>query len=514
MNHDLLLPFLTGLPLLGALAVLFAPVSDRTLRRLAVFFSLAVLVPGLMLFFGFASDQSGFQAVFAAPWFALPGQTGTVWFSLGADGISLLFVLLTAVLTPLVLVAAPGHIHTRVREFLFWMLLMETGMLGTFLATDLVLFYVFWEMSLVPLYFVVGIWGGENRIYATVKFFLYTLVGSLVMLIGLIRVALEMGTTNVAALVRADLPADLQSFAFACFALGFLIKVPVVPFHTWLPDAHVQAPTSGSVILAGVMLKLGTYGLLRYGVQMFPAAAVEWGPLLAAVGVVGIVYGSFLAWAQRDLKKLVAYSSVAHLGFVVLGTFAFTATAFQGAVIQGVNHGITTGALFLLVGVLYDRLHTRDLNRFGGLARSFPAFGFLLLFTTLASIGLPGTNGFVGEFLILFGSFATRPVLTSIGALGVVLGAVYMLGMCREVLFGPIQRKENRALAALKPREWAALAPLAALMLWIGIFPGPLLERTHLACQELARRVEPYTKEARLDLPDLVPAPPRNVEER
>ncbi|HEX9794274.1 MAG TPA: NADH-quinone oxidoreductase subunit M [Planctomycetota bacterium] len=486
-----LLPLLVGLPFLGALLVLFAPLGDRSLRRLAMLFALATAVVGGFVFCCFEGNASGFQFGFAADWFTLPGG-GTTRLALGVDGLSVLMVTLSALLVPIVLVTAPGHVHKRIREFLFWVLLMEAGMLGVFLALDLVLFYVFWELSLIPLYFLVGIWGGENRIYATIKFVLYTLVGSLVMLVGLIRVALAAGTTSIDELVVGNLPEPVQHFAFACFALGFLIKVPVVPFHTWLPDAHVQAPTGGSVILAGVMLKMGTYGLMRFGLQVLPAGAAAWGPWLAAIGVIGVIYGSLLAWAQRDIKKLVAYSSVAHLGFVVLGVFAFTEISLQGAVLQGVNHGISTGALFLLVGVLYDRMHTRRLTDFGGLARTFPAFAVLLIVSTLASIGLPGTNGFVGEFLILFGSFAERPWMTAIAAVGVVLGAVYMLGMCREVLFGRVTNPACEKLEPLKPREWAALLPLVALMLWIGLWPAPLLDRTRVVCAEMAARIEPW----------------------
>ncbi|KAA3612744.1 MAG: NADH-quinone oxidoreductase subunit M [Planctomycetota bacterium] len=497
-NH--LLTLLVALPLVGSLFVLFVPAGERWLRRWGLAFALATLAVALHGYWWFDSTTSGFQYAVEHPWFALPGTEATVSLALGMDGLSVLLVALSGILMPLVLVAAPGGIKTRIREFVFWALMMEAGMMGVFLAQDLVLFYIFWEVSLIPLYFLIGIWGGENRIYATVKFVLYTLVGSLLMLVGLIRVALESGTTNIPELLSRDLSVELQGFAFVCFALSFLIKVPVVPFHTWLPDAHVQAPTGGSVILAGVMLKMGTYGLMRFGLQMFPAAAVDWAPVLIVIGVVGILYGSLLAWAQRDLKKLVAYSSVAHLGFVVLGIFAFEPTALQGAVLQGVNHGISTGALFFLVGVIYDRRHTRQLKDFGGLATSFPSFAFFLVLATLASVGLPGTNGFVGEFLILFGSFPGHEWAVAFAALGVVLGAVYMLGMCREVLFGRV-RKVNRDLKPMQIREWVALTPLAALMLWIGLYPGPVLDRTRLVCEAMSARVQPYleqTEEASL----------------
>lgn len=502
MSAATLLPALILVPLCGAFLVLLAPLSDRNLRRVGMAFALATLALGIQAFWSFQSTVPDFQFFVEQPWFVLPGTDATVSLALGMDGLSVLLVALSSLLIPIVLVAAPGHIQHRVREFVFWLLLMEAGMLGVFLALDLVLFYVFWEMSLIPLYFMVGIWGGENRLYATLKFVLYTLVGSLLMLVGLIQVALTAGTASIPALLEANLPGHVQSFAFVCFSLSFLIKVPVVPFHTWLPDAHVQAPTGGSVILAGVMLKMGTYGLMRFGLQMFPEAAVAWAPWLVGIGVLGILYGSLLAWAQQDLKKLVAYSSVAHLGFVVLGIFAFTPAALQGAVLQGVNHGISTGALFLLVGVIYDRRHTREMREFGGLAKSFPAFAFLLILATLASVGLPGTNGFVGEFLILFGSFPAYPIAAALAALGVVLGAIYMLGMCRKVLFGPVH-KPNDDLEPLHGREWWALLPLSALMLWIGLYPAPFLDRTRLVCESMAERLEAAkeTASAQLALP-------------
>ena len=487
--------------MIGAFLVIFWRGSDATLRRIGLSISIATAALGVALFMRFQGAAEGFQFSVEWDWFRIPGTTFDTRLSLGVDGISVLLVALTSVLIPLILIASPGHITRRVREFIFWTLLMEAGMIGAFLALDLVLFYVFWEMSLIPLYFIVGIWGGENRIYATIKFVLYTLIGSLVMLVGLIRVAVEAGTTDMNVLLGADLPTGVQEFAFVCFGLAFLIKVPIVPFHTWLPDAHVQAPTAGSVVLAGVTLKMGTYALMRFGLQMFPAGAVVWAPLLLAIGVVGIVYGSFLAWAQKDLKKLVAYSSVAHLGFVVIGIFAFTETALTGAVLQGVNHGISTGALFLLVGVLYERRHTRQMSDFGGLARTAPAFAALLVFTTLASVGLPGTNGFVGEFLILIGTFEVSSVTAVLAGLGVVLGAVYMLGMCRKVLFGPITKPENEKLDPIRPREWAALAPLCIAMLWIGLYPAPMLDRIGPACERLAERVSPYIVSQQATLP-------------
>ena len=500
-----MLPALVLLPFIGAFMVLFWRGDDRTLRGLGLSFAGVTGVLGALMFLEFEGTGAGFQFDFSVPWFKFPASALSTTMHIGVDGLSVLLVALTTVLIPLILIAAPGHITKRVREFLFWVLLMEAGMVGSFLALDLVLFYVFWELSLIPLYFIVGIWGGENRFYATVKFVLYTLIGSLLMLVGLIRVVLEAGTTDIPHLLTADLPDSVQQFAFVCFALAFLIKVPIVPFHTWLPDAHVQAPTAGSVVLAGVTLKMGTYALMRFGLQMLPAGAVNWAPWLLAIGVIGIIYGSLLAWAQRDMKKLVAYSSVAHLGFVVVGIFALTETSLAGAVLQGVNHGLSTGALFLLVGVIYDRRHTRQMSDFGGIARTAPAFAFLLVFATLASIGLPGTNGFVGEFLILVGTFETHRVAAILAGLGVVLGAVYMLGLCRAVLFGDVTKEENRQLEPLKSREWAALAPLCVAMLWIGLYPAPMLDRIGPACARVAERVAPYLDSEQASLPATLP---------
>lgn len=493
LSPDILLPALIGIPLVGAFAVLLLPMRESTLRLTAVFVTLITAWFGIELFVGFRAGVEGFQMEWTRHWFSLPGLgLEPIAMRLGVDGLSVLLAVLTALLMPLVLIAAPGHIKTRIREFLFWSLLMEAGMLGVFLALDLVFFYVFWELSLVPLYFMIGIWGGARRFYATVKFFLYTVAGSMLMLVALVRVALHTGTTDLHPLLTGDLPVELQTFGFLCFALAFAIKVPLVPFHTWLPDAHVEAPTGGSVLLAGVLLKMGTYGLLRFGIQLFPATVPTWAPVFMVLGAVGIVYGAFLAWAQSDLKKLVAYSSISHLGYVVLGSFALNTIALQGSILQMINHGLSTGALFFLVGIIYDRRHTREMAHFGGLARTFPAFAFLLVFATLSSVGLPGLNGFVGEFLILLGTFEASPILAIVGGTGVILGAIYMLGMCRKVLFGPVVHEENRGLAPIKPREWAALAPMMAAMLWIGLYPAPVLSRTEKACEAIVARVAPF----------------------
>jgi NADH-quinone oxidoreductase subunit M len=375
-------------------------------------------------------------------------------------------------------------------------------MLGVFLAGDLVLFYFFWEISLIPLYFLIGIWGGERRLYATIKFFLFTLAGSLVMMVGVIALIYRAGTTDVERLtaVAANLPLATQAWLFGAFALAFAVKVPLVPFHTWLADAHTEAPTSGSVLLAGVLLKMGTYGLVRFGIALFPLAAIRFAPLFMALGAIGIVYGAFLAMAQSDLKRLVACSSVSHLGFCVLGMFALTSAGLAGSVLQMVNHGLSTGLLFLLVGVLYERRHTRALDHFGGIAASMPLFALLFVVSVLSSAGLPGLNGFVGEYLVLLGTFQQSPLLAALAVSGVVFGAVYLLMATRRVLFGPLVREENRALSDLGPRELGLLLPLIALVVAIGVAPRPLLARLEPAVAGVLAHVERAGAAAGMDL--------------
>jgi NADH-quinone oxidoreductase subunit M len=379
-----------------------------------------------------------------------------------------------------------------VKEFMIWLLVMHAGMLGVFLALDMVLFYVFWEVSLVPLYFIVGIWGGERRLYATVKFFLYTLAGSLVMMIAVIALVWRLGTTDVEVLLQtaSALPFGVQTWMFAGFALAFAIKVPVLPFHTWLADAHTEAPTSGSVVLAGVLLKMGTYGLLRFCIALFPAVAVIASPWMMALGAAGIVYGAFLAMAQTDLKRLVACSSVSHLGYVVLGLFAMTQAGVRGGVLQMVNHGLSTGLLFLLVGMIYERRHTRAHDQFGGIASVMPVFALLFVVAVLSSVGLPGLNGFVGEYLILLGAFEARPWISAVAVLGVIFGAVYLLMATRRLLFGPVNREENRSLPDLGAREVLLTLPVVVLIVWIGVAPNAFLERTSGSVDALIGRIE------------------------
>ncbi len=488
------LSVLLFLPLLGALLLVAVPGSrERLLRAVAFATTLGVAALGVWLFAGFDGSIAAAQHVIDVPWFSLPTGDGVaeVRFALGIDGLSILLVALTAVLMPLVVLSV-ASVRTRVKELLVWLLVMETGMLGVFLSLDLVLFYVFWEASLIPLYFLIGVWGGERRLYATIKFFLYTFGGSLLMLLAVIVMIYREGTASIPALTEAagSLPLAAQGWLFAGFALAFAIKVPLLPFHTWLPDAHTEAPTVGSVLLAGVLLKMGTYGLIRFGVAMFPAAAVAAAPWFMALGALGIVYGALLAMAQTDIKRLIACSSVSHLGFVVLGTFALTQAGMAGSVLQMVNHGLSTGLLFLLVGMIYERRHTRALDQFGGIAKVMPVFALFFTIAVLSSVGLPGLNGFVGEYLILMGAFQTSPVLGAIGVSGVVLGAIYLLSATRRLLYGPLTSDENRALSDLGSREVALMVPIVVLIVWIGVAPNTFHDRTRGTLDTLVLRTQ------------------------
>lgn len=479
MNEVPILSILTFLPFLGALILGALPAErEALLRRLAVGIALLCFILSLPLFFLYDGDAGTLQFVEAYRWIPSFG----IAYRMGLDGISLLLLLLTTFISPLVLLSSYGHVKERVKEFNILYLIMQAGMTGVFAATDLFLFYVFWEVTLIPLYFIIGIWGGPRRIYAAVKFFLYTLVGSLLMLVAIIYLMIQaeaqLGrySTNLWELMaRLSLPAGVQNWLFLAFGLAFAIKVPLFPFHTWLPDAHVEAPTSGSVILAGVLLKMGTYGFVRFCLPLFPAAAETFAVPMSILALVGILYGALLAWAQEDLKKLVAYSSISHLGFVVLGIFAWNARGIAGGVLQMVNHGLSTGALFLLVGMIYERRHRRDIGDFGGLGRVMPRYATFFLIVTLSSIGLPGLNGFVGEVLILLGAFESRWYLAVPASLGILLGAIYMLSMYGRTFMGKVTHSENEKLQDLGARETATLVPIVVLIFLIGLFPGPFL---------------------------------------
>jgi NADH-quinone oxidoreductase subunit M len=483
---------LVFLPLAGALLVAASPARSTGLQRLITLATmLVVAVLGVSQCLDFDGSSARAQQLVDVPWFTLPGGT-SVAFKLGLDGLSILMVGLTVVLGPIVVLSTAGHIHERVKEFMVWLLVMQSGMLGVFLALDLVLFYFFWEVSLVPLYFILGIWGGERRLYATIKFFLYTLAGSLVMMIAVIALIYALGTSDIERLTElaGTLPTSTQAWMFAGFALAFMIKVPVMPFHTWLPDAHTEAPTSGSVILAGVLLKMGTYGLLRFCIAMFPAMALASAPWMMALGALGIVYGALLSMAQSDIKRLIACSSVSHLGYVVLGLFAMTQAGLRGSVLQMVNHGLSTGLLFLLVGMIYERRHTRALDQFGGIAAVMPVFALFFAVAVFSSVGLPGLNGFVGEYLILLGAFESRPWLAVIATTGVIFGAIYLLMATRKLLFGPLIHSENKRLSDLGAREVALMVPIVVLIVWIGVAPNTFMSKTSGSIDALMLRIE------------------------
>ncbi len=482
------------LPALGALLML-ALRSDHAIRWTALATTLLTFLVSLGLWTGFDASVTTAQMVDqSASWF--PDRFDITYF-VGVDGLSLLLVLLTTLLGPIVVLSSWNYIAKYRKAYYVLLLILQTGVTGVFCAYDVILFYIFFEITLIPMYFIIGIWGGENRVYAAVKFVLYTLVGSLLMLVAILYLGNEAGkavndgvfTTNWYKLVQYNVPLGMQTWLFFLFAFSFAIKVPLFPLHTWLPDAHVQAPTGGSVILAGVLLKMGTYGLVRFCLPFFPNAAQEYAMLFAVLAVVGIVYGALVSRAQTDAKMLVAYSSVSHLGFVVLGIFAFTTEALQGAMIQMVNHGLSTGALFLLVGMLYERRHTRLMADFGGIARTVPVLSFFMILTVLASAGLPGLNGFVGEFMILVGSFQSatvgKPLLIALATTGVILAAVYLLWMVYRTFWGAVTHEANRKMKDLNLREVALLAPLAVLMVVLGFAPNAFLQKSEPATQHL-----------------------------
>lgn len=501
MSH--ILTLLVAVPLLGALFILFTPRQNvKLLRGASVGFMLVEFVLSLALLWDPMTHSqvsyaaSGFLFVEQHTWVEALG----ISYKVGIDGISLWLVILTTALTPIALFASWQSVDTKIKEFALAFLLLEVGMLGAFVALDLFLFYVFWEVMLVPMYLIIGVWGGKDRVYAAVKFFLYTMVGSLLMLIAILYIVAQYKSVSghysfdIVQLTRLSLPRTSQFILFAAFGLAFAIKVPMFPFHTWLPDAHVQAPTGGSVILAAVLLKLGCYGFLRFAMPLFPVAAFESAPTLAVLSVIGIIYGAFCAWRQQDVKKLVAYSSVSHLGFVMLGIFSGTTQGISGAILQMVSHGVSTGALFLLVGIIYERRHTRDLDAFGGLAKVMPIYAVLFIIVTMSSIGLPGTNGFIGEFMILSSTFSS-PVMpfarsfALFASTGVILAAIYMLHAVLKMFWGPVSNKENENLPDVTRREAYVLAPLIVLVFWIGLFPNTFLKQMEPA---VTRYVDAY----------------------
>lgn len=477
------------------LGVLFLLLIDRenesVIKGTALVFSIIEFVLSLTLIVLFKSNTANFQFVEKVPWVKSFGMQ----YFMGVDGISLFLVMLTTFLSVLCILSSWGAIKKNIKEYMISMLFLETGMIGAFVALDLVLFYLFWEMMLIPMYLLIGVWGGPRRIYAAVKFFLYTMVGSVLMMVAILALyflyhkATGVYTFDITKLYQLNLPLGPQMWMFAAFGLAFAIKVPMFPFHTWLPDAHTEAPTAGSVILAGVLLKMGTYGFIRFCVPLFPSAAHRFVPLIMVLAVIGIIYGALVAMMQSDVKKLVAYSSVSHLGFVMLGMFALNMQSVEGSIYQMLNHGISTGALFLIVGMIYERRHTRLIKDFGGLAKQLPIFATFFMIATLSSIGLPGTNGFVGEFLILLGTFKTSKVFAVFGATGVVLGAAYMLWMFQRVMFGKLDKEENKALKDLNFREVATLVPIVIMVFWMGIYPKYFIGKMEKSVSNLLLQV-------------------------
>jgi NADH-quinone oxidoreductase subunit M len=467
-----ILSLITWLPLVGCLCIMMVRGDEKTVasnaRWTALWTSLLVFVLSLVLWVKFDPSEAGFQFNEHVAW--MPEYK--VGYSMGVDGISVLFVLLSTLLTPICILSAWEVIQTRVREFMISFLVLETMMVGMFSATDFIVFYMFFEGVLIPMYVIIGVWGGSRRVYSAVKFFLFTLTGSVLLLLAMIAMWLQAGTTDIGVLLHTTFPTGMQYWLFLAMFASFAVKLPMWPVHTWLPDAHVEAPTAGSVILAGVLLKMGAYGFLRFSVSMLPDASATFAPFMFTLSVVAVIYTSLVAFAQEDMKKLIAYSSIAHMGVVTIGIFTFNVQGISGALFQMLSHGIVSAALFLVVGVIYDRLHTHEIARFGGLADRMPSYALLFMLFMMATIGLPGTSGFVGEFLVIIGSLQVNFWLALLGGMGMILGAAYMLYLYRRIIFGRITRDDLRDILDLSPREWLVFAPLIVLTLWMGIYPS------------------------------------------
>ncbi len=485
MSEWPLLTITTFLPLLGAAFIVTirgeAQAVARNARNVAMATSLLSLLVSVLAWAEFDPASADFRLIDQAQW--LPGFA--INYKMGVDGISLFFVLLSTFLTPICILSSYDAVRVRVKEYMIAFLVLETMMVGMFCALDLVLFYIFFEGVLIPMFIIIGVWGGPRRVYAAFKFFLYTLLGSVLLLLALIAMYYDAHTTDIPTMLAHSFPVTMQPWLWLAFFASFAVKVPMWPVHTWLPDAHVEAPTAGSVILAGVLLKMGGYGFIRFSVPMFPVASHDFAPLIYTLSVVAVIYTSLVALVQEDMKKLIAYSSVAHMGFVTIGVFTVKVQGLEGALFQMLSHGVVSGALFLCVGVVYDRMHSRDIARYGGLVHRMPFYAFTFMVFTLASVGLPGTSGFVGEFLSLLGAFQANTWVALLAATGVILGAAYMLYLYRRVIFGKLVREDLKSILDLSPREIAVFAPMILVVFWLGIYPSSFLTPMHASVARL-----------------------------
>ena len=485
-----LLSLITFLPLVGALFILTIRGDEeivvRNTRNVALWTSVITFLLSLILWFQFDRSTAAFQFEERVDW--MPGYS--IAYHMGVDGISMLFILLTTLLTTICVLASWESITVRVKEYMIAFLVMETMMVGMFCALDLIVFYIFFEGVLIPMFLIIGVWGGPRRVYSSFKFFLYTLLGSVLMLLAILAMFFKTGTTDIPTVMKYSFPAGMQTWLWLAFFASFAVKVPMWPVHTWLPDAHVEAPTAGSVILAGVLLKFGGYGFLRFSLPMFPEATVEFAPLIFTLSVVAVIYTSLVALAQEDMKKLIAYSSVAHMGFVTVGIFTLNSQGIEGGIFQMLSHGIVSAALFLIVGVVYDRMHSRDIETYGGLVERMPVYAFGFMIFMLASVGLPGTGGFVGEILVLVGIFQVNAWVCALIATGVIISAAYMLYLYRRVIFGKLTKDNLKKITDLTPREIAVFAPLIVLVFWMGIYPSSFLDVMHVSVDNLVQQMK------------------------
>jgi NADH-quinone oxidoreductase subunit M len=484
-----ILSVVTFLPTVGALIILLmpaqGPVALRNIRNVALFTAVLTFLISLKIWFDFDTETAGFQMVEKTDWIG-----GFMSYHMGVDGISMLFVILTTFLMPFCILASWESIESRVREYLVAFLVLETFMIGVFCALDLMLFYIFFEAGLIPMFLIIGIWGGKRRVYASFKFFLYTLLGSVLMLLAMMAMYWQAGTTDITELLTHPFPAAMQTWLWLAFFASFAVKMPMWPVHTWLPDAHVEAPTAGSVILAAILLKMGGYGFLRFSLPMFPLASADFAPFVFALSVIAIIYTSLVALAQEDIKKLIAYSSVAHMGYVTMGIFTANVYGIEGAIFQMLSHGLVSGALFLCVGVVYDRMHTREIAAYGGLANNMPKYATVFLIFTMANVGLPGTSGFIGEFLTLLGAFKVNTWVALLATTGVVLSAAYALWLYRRVIFGALDKESLKGMLDLSMREKALLFPLAFLVIFFGVYPAPVFDVISSSVEQLITNYE------------------------